>query len=183
MTFLSRSEYAKSKGWSRQYVGKLVSQARLVITEAGLVDVDASEQYLAMTADPAKRSPKTSGAQREAQPAPPETAPPSMLPVVPGYQHARARLAQAQAALAETTVREKNGELVSVEVVDAAAFAAGRMLRDQILSLPAQLAPELSALSDPWQIEKHLAGALRRVLDDVASMTASDFQNAIYSSN
>lgn len=183
MTFLSRTEYAKSKSWSRQYVGKLVQQGRLVLTAEGLVDVDASEQYLVMTGDPSKRS--ATAQVLSADPSPPvqmpTSQPQSLTP--PGYQQARARLAQAQAELAETNVRQTNGLLVEVDVVDAAAFAAGRMLRDLILSLPTQLAPELSAMSNPWQIEKHLAAALRRVLDDAASMTAADFEHAIHSSS
>lgn len=183
MAFLSQSEYAKSKSWSRQYVGKLAGQGRLVMTADGLVDVDASEQYLAMTADPAKRSATVRGASGSLSQPQTQMVMPQQLPVVPGYQQARSRLAEAQAELAETAVREKNGSLVAVDVVDVAAFAAGRMLRDQILSLPAQLAPELSVLSDPWQIEKHLAAALRRVLDDTASMTAADFEYAIHSSS
>lgn len=181
MTYLTRTEYAKSKKWSRQYVGKLVQQGRLILTEAGLVDVDASEQYLAMTSDPGRRNtnPQVIPVAPLQPPQQLTSAPPPV--VSPGYQQAKARLALAQAELTETNLRKTNGTLVEVEVVDKAAFAAGRMIRDQVLSLPAQLAPELSAMSDTWQIERMLATALRRVLDDAASMTAAEFEQAIHS--
>ncbi|WP_095162648.1 hypothetical protein [Pseudomonas sp. Irchel 3F5] len=183
MTFLTRTEYAKSKNWSRQYVGKLVQQGRLILSADGLVDVDASEQYLAMTGDPSRRGTNEQvSLVVPTQPAQ-QTAIPPQPTAAPGYQQSKARLALAQAELTETNLRKTNGLLVEVAVVDEAAFAAGRMLRDLVLSLPAQLAPEISAMSDPWQIERHLAAALRRVLDDAASMTAADFDHAIHSSS
>ncbi|MGM7284486.1 hypothetical protein ABRY74_21820 [Pseudomonas guariconensis] len=180
MTYLTRTDYAKSKNWSRQYVGKLVQQGRLILTDDGLVDVDASEQYLAMTSDPGRRNSNTAAPVVPAQSSP-QSVPMSPPIVSPGYQQAKARLALAQAELTETNLRKANGTLVEVDVVDEAAFAAGRMIRDQVLALPAQLAPELSAMTDPWQVERTLASALRRVLDDAASMTAAEFGHAIHS--
>ncbi|MBC3410290.1 hypothetical protein HU720_03130 [Pseudomonas sp. SWRI51] len=181
MTFLTRTEYAKSKGWSRQYVGKLVLQGRLILSADGLVDVDASEEYLAMTSEPGRRNSNVQAAPIAAA-APSQRAPDIQYPVVhPGYQQSKARLALAQAELTETNLRKANGALVEVDVVDQAAFSAGRMIRDQVLALPAQLAPEISTISDPWQIERILASALRRVLDDAASMSAAEFEQAIHS--
>ncbi|MGY3296753.1 hypothetical protein ACVWY1_001174 [Pseudomonas sp. TE6288] len=181
MTYLTRTEYAKSKSWSRQYVGKLVQQGRLILTADGLVDVDASEQYLAMTSEPGRRNSNVEPAPVPPAAVPPRTAEVQHQVVHPGYQQSKARLALAQAELTETNLRKTNGALVEVEVVDQAAFSAGRMIRDQVLALPAQLAPEISAISDPWQIERIIASALRRVLDDAASMTAAEFEQAIHS--
>lgn len=179
MTFLTRTEYAKSKNWSRQYVGKLVQQGRLILTEGGLVDVDASEQFLAMTSEPGRRN--TNGHTVAVSPALPQLSPETAHPVAhQGYQQAKARLALAQAELTETNLRKANGALVEVDIVDQAAFAAGRMIRDQVLALPAQLAPEVSAISDTWEIERIIASALRRALDDAASMSAAEFEQAIH---
>ncbi|QVK34057.1 hypothetical protein [Pseudomonas syringae] len=181
MTFLSRTAYAKSKGWSRQYVGKLAQNGRLIETADGLVDVDATEQFLGITSDPSRRPASTSAQNSPISHVIEPVNPPEPPSMVVGYQQSKARLALAQARLAETTLLETNKSLVDVAVVDAAAFAAGRMLRDLILSLPTQIAPELSGMSDPWEIEKYLVASLRRVLDDAASMTAADFDNAIHS--
>ncbi|KPM60205.1 hypothetical protein H4C81_09820 [Pseudomonas monteilii] len=181
MTYLTRTDYAKSKNWSRQYVGKLVQQGRLVLTDDGLVDVDASEQYLAMTSDPGRRNTNAAAIPIVSTQASPQPVPMSSPIISPGYQQAKARLALAQAELTETNLRKANGTLVEVDVVDGAAFAAGRMIRDQILALPAQLAPELSAMTDSWQVERTLASALRRVLDDAAAMVAAEFEHAIHS--
>lgn len=58
------------------------------------------------------------------------------------------------------------GNLVDRQAVEDAACSAGRMLRDQFLGLAPQLAAELVAMSDPWDIEKHLVDAFRRVFTE-----------------
>lgn len=183
MTILSRTEYAASKGWSRQYVGKLVQRGRLVLTLDGKVDVEASEQFLAMTSDPSRSN--TNGqvalvaGQIEREPAFPHTSAGALPTAAPDYQKARTRLALAQAEKAETEVRQTNGELVERAVVDEAAFASGRMVRDLLLGLPPKLAPELSAMNDPWDIEKYLMNELRRALEDAERIGSQDFIHAV----
>lgn len=183
MTILSRTEYAASKGWSRQYVGKLVQRGRLVLTLDGKVDVEASEQFLAMTSDPSRSN--TNGqvslvaGQIEREPAFPHTSTGSLPTAAPDYQKARTRLALAQAEKAEAEVRQANGELVERSVVDEAAFASGRIVRDLLLSLPPKLAPELSAMTDTWDIEKHLMNELRRALEDAERIGNQDFIHAV----
>lgn len=183
MTILSRTEYAVSKGWSRQYVGKLVQRGRLVLTLDGKVDVEASEQYLAMTSDPSRsnslgNTPLVIGPQ-EREPAFPPASLGAIPTAAPDYQKARTRLALAQAEKAESEVLKANGELVERSVVDEAAFASGRMVRDLLLALPPKLAPELSAMNDPWDIEKHLMKELRGVLEDAERISTEDFIHAV----
>jgi len=183
MTILSRTEYANSKGWSRQYVGKLVQRGRLVLTLDGKVDVEASEQYLAMTSDPSRSNslgkvPLVLGHQ-EPEPLFPHASPAAISTAAPDYQKARTRLALAQAEKAETEVLQASGELVERAVVDEAAFASGRMVRDLLLALPPQLAPELSAMNDPWDIEKYLMKELRSALEDAERIATEDFIHAV----
>ena len=54
MTYLTKSEFAARRGWSKSYVSKLASQDRLVLTVDGKVDVEATEALLAESADPSK---------------------------------------------------------------------------------------------------------------------------------
>jgi hypothetical protein len=53
------------------------------------------------------------------------------------------------------------------------------MLRDLIFGLSPQLAAELAAMTDPWQIEKHLTGTFRRVFTDASRMNAADLEQAM----
>jgi hypothetical protein len=186
MTILSRTEYAASKGWSRQYVGKLVKQGRLVLAD-GKVDVEASEQYLAMTSDPARsnsnaRIPLVIGSSESSFE--PAHAHLNALPkAAPDYQKARTRLALAQAERAESDLLKVNGALVERTIVDEAAFASGRMTRDLLMGLPPKLAPVLSAMSCAWDIEKHLAAEIRQALEDAERLSAEDFIRAVTPEN
>jgi hypothetical protein len=184
MTILSRTEYAASKGWSRQYVGKLVQQERLVLTLNGKVGVEASEEYLAMTSDPARSkttrsTPVVIGVSEAGFEAPPATQMGAIPKAAPDFQKARTRLALAQAVKVKNELLKDNGTLVERSVVDEAAFAAGRMTRDLLMGLPAKLAPELSAMSNTWDIEKYLAAKLRGALADAESMSAENFIQAV----
>ncbi|WP_122429376.1 terminase small subunit [Pseudomonas viridiflava] len=184
MAFLTRKEYGELKGWSKQHISKLILNNRLVLNENELIDVDASEQFLAMTRDPSKAGVSARHADdklRMEQVAPliiPQAAVPAQ-PVIPDYQRSRARREHAQAEQIETQVRKENGALVESAVVDKAAFEAGRMLRDLLLGMPPQIASELVAMTDPWEIEKHLTAAIRRTLEDAQRMAASDLSRAL----
>ena len=187
MAFLTRKEYGELKGWSKQHISKLIQNDRLVLNEAGRVDVDASEQFLAMTRDPSKAGVSARHAQDKQGSAPataPATAPVhpptnASLPSIPDYQRSRARREHAQAEQIEAQVRKENGSLVEASIVDKAAFEAGRMLRDLLLGLPPQIASELVAMTDPWDIEKHLTASIRRTLEDAERMSLSDLSRAL----
>lgn len=183
MTFMSRTEYAASRGWSRQYVGKLAKQGRLVTSPDGKsVDVGATDALLASSSDPSKvgvaerhhqdRLDKNvyahiDPAALHVSPSLPST-PPLMSPpeVWPDYQKARARRENAMALLTEDEHRKRRGELVEQALVDSAAFTAARTLRDLMLGIPPKIAGELVTLTDPWEIERRLVQAIRRALED-----------------
>ncbi|MBP5957004.1 hypothetical protein ICA16_15130 [Pseudomonas anatoliensis] len=183
MTVLSRTEYAASKGWSRQYVGKLAKQGRLIYASDGKIDVEATDQYLEMTGDPARSNAGTRIApaiRTSVQHI--ETGPlvHSAVPhAAPDYHHAKTRLALAQAERAETDLQKITGDLVDREVVDEAAFVSGRMTRDLLLSLPPKLAPVLSAMTNTWDIEKHLLSEIRQALEEAERLSTEDFDHAL----
>jgi hypothetical protein len=54
MTVISKSEFAARRGWAKSYVSKLAKQDRLVLTEDGKVELEATELLLASSADPSK---------------------------------------------------------------------------------------------------------------------------------
>jgi len=183
MTVLSRTEYAASKGWSRQYVGKLAKQGRLIFNPDGKVDVEATDQYLEMTGDPARSN---AGARisptivtRVQQIEPPHSGHYAIPQVAPDYHHAKTRLALAQAERAEKDLQKITGDLVDRDVVDEAAFVSGRMTRDLLLSLPPKLAPVLSAMTNTWDIEKHLLSEIRQALEEAERLSTEDFDHAL----
>lgn len=179
MTVLSKSEFADSRGWSRAYVSKLAKQERLVLTEAGKVDVEATLDLLSASADPSKagvadrhqRDRAEKGVHSLVTPGAPAS---PGLSAGDGYQKARAHREHYLALLAEDEFLKGRGDLVVRAAVDRAAFASARTLRDLLLGLPAQLAGELVAITDPWDMERRLTEALRRVLEDAAGLIDLD---------
>ncbi|MCF1251507.1 terminase small subunit [Pseudomonas putida] len=190
MMYLTKSEFAARHGWSKSYVSKLAKQERLVLTDDGKVDVEATERLLAESADPSKaavaarheenRVERDVRSQLQPGPGPLAVLQPDPAPGgAHNFQKAKAHREYYLAQLAEAEFNKVQGNLVERKAVEDAAYTAGRMLRDQLFGLAPQLAAELVGMSDPWEIEKHLASAFRRVLTEVSKMSDADLNQAI----
>lgn len=189
MTSLTRTEFAESRGWSRQYVSKLAKQGRLVLTADGKVDVDATNALLANSADPSKagvaarhereRLQRDVHSQVSPQAEYLPASSPTVAGVLPDFQKARAHREYYLGQLAEAEFRKVQGSLVEKAAVEQAAFNAARLLRDLLLGLPKQLSAELAAINDPWELERRLTAGLRRVLEDAQRLSAADFLRVI----
>ncbi len=183
--FLTKSEFAASQGWRPSYVTKLKDQGRLVMSEDGKkVDVAATLAKLKETSDPSKvgvqkrhadeRNEKDVGQHtRSSAPDEPDSA------SYGAFQTARARREHYLAQQAELEYKRMCGDLVERAPVEAAAEKTGRMLRDTMLGLPTKVAPQLIAVTDPWEIEQLLRSAIRTALDDIARLTAEDLQRLL----
>ncbi len=186
MTVLSKSEFAARRGWAKSYVSKLAKQDRLVLTEDGKVDLEATEALLAESSDPSKSAVaarhEETRVERDVRS---HLVPAAESPAVPlaskgpDFQKARAHREYFLAQLAEAEFHKVQGNLVERKAVSDAAYGAGRMLRDLMFGLSPQLAPELVAMTDAWEIEKHLTSAFRRVFDDAIRMSTSDLEQAM----
>lgn len=192
MELLSKSEFAALMGWSKPYVSKLNKQGRLVLAGDGRVDVAATQTLLNESADPSKagvaerhqRDRVEKGVGAHVTPTAPVTEPaPQSVPAGYDFQKSRAQREFFLAQLAENEARKSSGELVERQAVENAAFASGRMLRDLLLGLPKQISPGLSAISDPWELERVLTGHLRRVLDDASRLSMADLEQALQPPN
>lgn len=190
MTYLTKSEFAARRGWSKSYVSKLASQDRLILTDDGKVDVEATEALLVESADPSKAAVASRHEENRIErdvrsQLQPVDAIPAVQPAIqqPGkgldFQKARAHREYYLAQLAEAEFNKVQGNLVERKFVEDAAFAAGRTLRDLVFGLAPQLAAELSGMSDAWDIEKHLTGAFRQVFEDAAKMSSADLEQAM----
>ena len=193
MTVISKTEFAARRGWAKSYVSKLANQDRLVLTEDGKVELEATEALLAESADPSKaavtarhqqdriqrgvHSQLSPGVEPTSTAAPqPAISPASKLP---DFQKARAHREYYLAQLAEAEFHKVQGSQVQLEAVKTGAFNAGRLLRDQLLGMPPQLAPELAAMTDPWEIERRLTDAIRASLEEAERMSTADLITAL----
>jgi hypothetical protein len=195
--YLSKSAFAARIGRAPSYITWLKNNDRLVLTADGKqVDVLASEALIRDTADPSKtavadrhhqdRLQRDVYSQLSSQVEPTSMAAPAPA-IIPGgqlpdFQKARALREHNLAQLAEIELHKAKGSLVALSTVQTGAYNAGRMLRDQLLGMPPQLAPELASMSDPWEIEKHLTAAIRRSLEDAERMSSADLDHALTTS-
>lgn len=190
MTYLTKSEFAARHGWSKSYVSKLGKQDRLVLCSDGKVDVEATEALLAESADPSKAAVaarhEENRVERDVrshlQPGgdTPAVQQPELSPSGgPNFQRSKAHREFYLAGLAETEFYKVRGNLVERAAVEGAAFAAGRLLREQFFGLAPQLAGELVGMSDLWEVERHLIDTFRRVFTEAANMNSADLEQAI----
>ena len=193
--FLSKSAFAAYIGKAPSYITGLRKNNRLVLsTDEKLVNVDATIALIRDTADPTKAAVaawhQEGRVQRDvtSQLSPLVESTPNMAapqPAIgptgkqPDFQKARAHREYYLAQLAEAEFHKVQGSQVELEAVKTGAFNAGRLLRDQLLGMPPQLAPELAAMTDPWEIERRLTDAIRASLEEAERMSTADLITAL----
>ena len=193
--FLSKSAFAAYIGKAPSYITWLRKNNRLVLsTDERQVNVEETITLIRETADPTKAA--VSARHQEArvqrdvisQLSPMVESTPNMAapqPAIgpsskqPDFQKARAHREYYLAQLAEAEFHKVQGSQVELEAVKTGAFSAGRLLRDQLLGMPPQLAPELAAMTDPWEIERRLTAAIRASLEDAERMSSADLVHAL----
>ena len=109
-------------------------------------------------------------------------APPPVDPAqgqTPDFQKARAHREHYLARMAEMEFRKAQGELVEISFVQKAAYDTARSLYQSLMSMSPQLAPQLAAMSDPWEVERQLTAALRQRLNEAAQVSSDDFGFAL----
>lgn len=185
--FLSRTEFARLRGCTPQYVTKLGHLGRLVMDARGkLIDVDATLALLDCTDDPARggdRFGKAVGASTppasperdsEAAAALPAPAPASAeRPAAPvgletSYKLAATRERLAKARTAELDLAEKAGSLVRRDEVEAAVFGLARQAKEALDAIADRLSTQLAAESDPVRVHALITADVRKVMQQLA---------------
>ena len=147
----TQSAFARRLGVSKSYVTGLKQAGRLVMTERGRVDVDASMLRLQETADPARDDVASrwarlrgnelniqlagQGMDDEADDAPEDAASNET------FAAARARKMAADANMAELELRKIRGELADVAAVRRAGADIGAIVRSHIERLVDDVVP------------------------------------------
>jgi hypothetical protein len=192
--FLSKSAFAARIGRTPSYITWLKDNNRLVLSADGkLVDVVATESLILETADPSKAAVAARHQQDRIQRdvysqlsplvEPTSTAAPQQLNAAggkqPDFQKARALREHNLAQLTEIELHKAQGSLVDRTAVETGAYNAGRLLRDQLFGPLAQLSHDLAAMTDAWQIEKHLTATIRRTLEEAERLSSADLEHAM----
>ncbi|MBI4464293.1 MAG: hypothetical protein HY647_06270, partial [Acidobacteria bacterium] len=162
---MSQSEYARHRGKSRQYIGRLAKAGVLVIRNSK-VDVNASDAVLddrPVDLEPAGAPPVLPARTAAAEPA-------TQQPT----SYAQARLADMvfRAKLRRLEFETKQDKLVEAEIVKQRWAAILVVLKERLLATPDKLAPELTALTD----ERQVRDTLKREMHALLKTLHSDIQ-------
>ena len=162
---VSQREYARSRGLSHQAVNKAVRAGRIPLVN-GKIDAVAADAARAGNSRPRIDS---------AAPAP-GNPPATWLPGASEnhdlaaserpkatYTAARALKEVYLAKQAKLDYEAAEAKLVPVEEVRAQAFEAARAIREQLMALPARLAPVLAATKDVAKIHRILEDAILEI--------------------
>lgn len=143
-THCTQAEFARLQGWSKSYVTKLKGEGRLVLDDAGLVDVQASLAKIT----------GSTGA--------PERAAPAVV------SESRSRKEHYDAELSRLQYEERIGSVLLADEVQATVTDAATRLRVSLEAWPAQLA-QLAALGgDAERIRMMLDHEVQRGLAELS---------------
>lgn len=140
MTAVTQSEFARLEGKSRSYITALKNAGRLVMTDEGLVDVEASRSRISGTSDPNRDDVAQRWAQTR-QPSAPAESPADKIGN--SYQAARAVKEKFAAMQAKLDYEKAIGKVVDKAEVEAAIADVVTTFRQALENLPHRTAPEL----------------------------------------
>lgn len=170
--------YAKHRGVSPEAVSKAVKLGRIttVLDDKGQrkINPEVADREWADNTDHGRRNRQGEGSLKAGHST---SAPPSSSegesPQVPAAG-SPASLAQSraikeayEARIKKLDYEEKLGKLVDADKVRLAAFKTGRVVRDNILNVPNDLAGKLAAETDPKKIHFILTKALTEALEEL----------------
>jgi hypothetical protein len=142
-------------------VYKAIERCSIPVVD-GLVEVDIADMLY-------KSRTRARANPRRDPPPPPAEQPEGHV----SYDDARRRREAAEAAIAELKLATLAGSLVLREELDRSVFSAGRVMRDQLLSMAPRLAASLAPISDAKAIELRIAEEMRIALRAFAQQLRS----------
>ncbi len=155
------SEFAKLRDVNKSTVTRYKQSGRLVFTNDGLVDVEASNQRIADTADPNRDDVVRRHAKNKGIEIGDETG-------GGAYQEARAKKEKYHALQAKADYEKSIGLLVARAEVDKAWVDVAVIMRSALERIPDTLAADLASESDPTRINAILVDQIELILKQAA---------------
>ena len=171
---ITQAEWARRRGFSRQYVGRLVKRG-VVRLDDGKLDPEEADAALAALREPARQPRRTAGSRAEhsrRQPTDSSTGggPISVpqggdLPTL--LLKTRIKSEVERARLLEIKAKVEAGKYVDADEVKVAAFNRARIVRDALLSIPDRLAAVLAAETETPKVHALIAAEIRQALEEL----------------
>jgi hypothetical protein len=156
MSLITQTEWARRQGFSKQYVGKLISQRKIKLVN-GMIDEKSANAVLQNQRDPNLPIRRNGSSSYESQ---------SDMHDLLVKTKLKNEIERGK--LLEAKVKNEMGQLISAEKVRQAMFAKGRIIRDGILNVPDRVSSLLATINDASQIHEILMKELREVLEELS---------------
>lgn len=153
---MTQAEWARQRGFSRQYVSKLV-QRGVIRLKNGQIDPTQADTAIAAIREPARNASE-----------------PDVLPTGGGQDlstlllKSRIKTEVERGKLLEAKARLESGKLVEADEVRIAAFRKARVVRDGLLNLPERLSALLAVETDASKVHELLTREIRQVLTELS---------------
>jgi len=176
VTILSQADFARRLGVKPSYVTELKKAGRLVLTDDGKVDAEASEANIAATADPGKagvaarhsQNRNTAVDAQNAGKTTPPTAEEQAEKATMTYQQARAVKERYNALQAKADYEAYTGKLVEYDKARAAGADLGVLFRSTIERWPDTITPLLVG-QDEAGMRATLADQVESLLGEIVA--------------
>ena len=142
---ISQAAYARMKGVSKVYIGRLVSEGVLTLVYGKINPELADKQIEEM---------KPSGIGEKKQKSSKKSS----------FSEAKTSEKRLQVSLLELNYQEKSGELVKAKDVEVAAFNEARKLRDNMLNIPDRISALIAAEGDENVVRKIITDEIEKGL-------------------
>lgn len=161
---LTQKDYAARRGVSKQYIGELVRKGVLPLKD-GLIDPAMADAILEARREPARPQRRAQKEQTEITAPTQRTVTTAELPTL--LLKTRIKSETEKAKLLEIKAKVEAGKFVDVDEIKSAAFRRGRVVRDNLLSIPDRLDAILAAETDRRKVHQILSDEITRVLDEL----------------
>ncbi|MCL4853336.1 MAG: hypothetical protein KJZ78_18420 [Bryobacteraceae bacterium] len=152
---MSQADYARHRNVNRSHISRLVKRGILVM-RGKLVDVAASDAVL--DDKPVEQVlPESHGPRLAADS-------PAGAPQPGSFAQARTAEMVFRARLRKLEWETKSGKFLLTDIVKVKWYTIIRLIRDKLLAVPAKLAPQLAAMTDPAEIRDFLLAEIVAIL-------------------
>jgi len=169
-------EAARRLGLDPSVVSRQAAKWNVPRGEGGSIDLEAYQAARAQNVEPARQGSHAGRLMGDAPAAAePAEAPAAGSQVAGGSLYMRAKSAREvhQARLTELQLKRELGELVDKAEVASDGAEAGRVLKEHLLTLPARVAADLAAETDPRLIEDRLEREIEGALEAMFRATSN----------
>ncbi len=155
MVKVTQAEWAREKGFSRQYVCSLAKKG-IVELKDGLIDPEQANEAVAAIRDPNQPLRRKNNLEREEK-----------LSTI--LLKTRIKNETERGKLLEAKVKAEVGKFVSIEEVKTEAFNVARVVRNNLLNIPNRVSALLASLSETEKIHKTLTEEITNSLEELSN--------------